>query len=355
MDDTTCQASAIDTAKGRVSSLVTRFRTAEITLSQAMPLLDPANWPRCSELWLAMDPLPPSRPAGHRRYLEVIGQRSGAKGWRLRTCLDFVLRQRPDGTAALGYRLSADQSEADGLVVVDEGGICLDERCGQLCVSTVKRLRFAFPNLPAGLAAALRAFGYATVGKRMVLAAARLVDAPPPEPDPVRPPPDARQAHPATGRRPLETLLDELVSSTLTAIPEQTVRFGQIAGDIAQGRYSAGHLLQDGARALADSLRYLTGAADAVARAAGNARPAVSDTRTVNSGEFRLTANAYPVILEPLVGDFGDEIDAADVRIVPCGERCFRLAVTVGPERTGSYWGEVAAPTETVPVEVLIP
>jgi hypothetical protein len=360
MDDITCQACAIETANGRVSSLVTRLRTAEMTLGQAMPLLDPANWPHCSELWLAMDPLPPSRPGGHRRYLEVIGQQSGAAaGWRLRTCLDFVVRRRPDGTAALGYRLSADQSEADGVVMVDEGGIYLDEHCGQLRVSTVKRLRLAFPALPgdmaAGIAAALRAFGYATVGKRMLLAAARLAGAPPPAPDPVRPLPDSRQVSSGIGRRPVGALVDDLVGAAVTALSEQTVRFGQVAGLIAQGRYSAGHLVQDGAGALADSLRFFTGAADAVVRAAANTRPGGLGTRTVSSDRFRFSGDAYPIILEPLVGDFGDEIPTSDVRIVPCDENSFRLAVTVGPERTGSYWGEVRARTETVPVEVLIP
>lgn len=361
-----CRVGAIETANGRVSSLVTKFCPA-LTIEQVRPLLDPGNWPRLCELWRSMERLAPAEPGGPRRYLEVMGQ-PATDGWQLRTCLEFVLRERVNGTASLGYRLSRDQTEGDGRVVVDEGSILVRRHGGRVCVTTAKRLRFAGVNLPASVAEIMRSLGYAAIGEDMVLACAALADVAPLRPDPQYRPNSSGTAEVGSSPGRLEALADDLASITMTALTRRASEFARSAGTAIRSRYPAEDIVSDGVQALAGSARDFYHALGAVLRAVGGsgypaARRSIESDRLVVTGERRADAL---VMLGPLVGDFADEIPASDVSIVPAGYvdgfPSVRLLANVTASHVGSYWGEVgvmssetAAPAETIPVELVVP
>jgi hypothetical protein len=362
-----CRVGAIETANGRVSSLVTKFCPSGLTIDQVRPLLDPANWPRLCELWRSMERLAPAEPAGPRRYLEVMGQ-PARDGWQVRTCLDFVLRQRANGTASLGYRLSADQTEGDGRVVVDEGSILVRRQGERVCVTTAKRLRFAGVNLPASIAVIMRSLGYAAIGEDMVLACAALADVAPPRPDRQYRRSSSREAEVGSGSGRLEAFLDDLASITVTALAERATAFARSATGVISGRYPAEDMVRDGVQAWVGSVRDFCQALDAAARAVGGpgcatAQRLVGSDRLVITGERCLDAL---VVLGPLVGDFADEIPASDASVVPAGHvngfPAVRLLASVSSTHVGSYWGEVgvmsseaAVPVETIPVELVVP
>lgn len=372
-----CRVGAIETANGRVSSLVTKFCPPALTLDQVRPLLDPGNWPRLCDLWRSMERLDPVEPMGPRRYLEVMGQ-PATGGWQLRTCLEFVLRERATGTASLGYRLSTDQTGGDGRVVVDEGSILVRRQGGRVCVTTAKRLRFAGLNLPASTAVIMRALGYAAIGEDMVLACASLTDvastdvaSPRPDqrrPDPQRRPGPSRAGGVGLGAGRLEAFLDDLASITVTALAERATELARSAGEVVLGRAPAGDMVRDGVQAWIGSVGDFYQALGAATRAAGGpgyaaAQRLVGSDRLVITGERRMDALA---VLGPLVGDFADEIPASDVSIVPAGHvkgfPAVRLLASVSSTHVGSYWGEVgvmssgaAVPVETIPVELVVP
>ncbi|HET8661464.1 MAG TPA: hypothetical protein VFM55_21010 [Micromonosporaceae bacterium] len=367
-----CRVGAIETANGRVSSLVTKFCPPGLAIDQVRPLLDPGNWPRLCDLWRSMERLEPVEPTGPRRYLEVMGQ-PATDGWQLRTCLEFVLRERATGTASLGYRLSTDQTEGDGRVVVDEGSILVRRQGDRVCVTTAKRLRFAGLNLPASVAVVMRALGYAAIGEDMVLACASLTSVASPRPDRLRPGPQRRPGPPraagvGSGAGRLEAFLDDLASITVTALAERATGLARSAGRVVLGRAPAEDMIRDGVQAGMGSVGDFSqalGAATRAARGQGHAaarRPVGSD-RLVIPGARRMDALA---VLGPLVGDFADEIPASDVSIVPAGHvkgfPAVRLLANVTSAHVGSYWGEVgvmssgaAVPVETIPVELVVP
>lgn len=146
-----------------VAALITNAEYPGITLEQLEPMFDPARWPQIADFWCSMHE-ESAIGSQVRTFLEIVASDCGGSA-RLSTRLDFIRRNLEDGSVALEYWLSDDQSApADGLVVVDEGSIIVettpDGAAPGVRVRTTKRIRFIEPMDGAHLAMTACALGW---------------------------------------------------------------------------------------------------------------------------------------------------------------------------------------------------
>ncbi len=154
--------------------------------------LHPEQWPLCCDFWCEMRKITSGSPA---RYKEVIGfDCTPGSPQRITTFLDFVWGSGPPGVYSLEYTLSADQRNASQLIDIDEGSIIVEDLSptgkNELKITTTKRVRFIGIDSKY-IAFWACAFGYADVGRAMVLCTGHGVPTVKPTPEQTIPSPGA--------------------------------------------------------------------------------------------------------------------------------------------------------------------
>jgi hypothetical protein len=171
-----CSGRIVRGPLGAAAALETYFERDDIPFDKAIRLLDPVNWPHCNGFWCEMTPQGEVAPGIHR-YHEVVSldcDRQHAT-WTIEAELDFTFRKRP-GRAVTEYRLSPGAPQPD--VVVDEGSLVVAQidpaDASRLAVTTTKRIRFnrRFPFSGEPLAMVMCLLGYASVAEDLFECAA---------------------------------------------------------------------------------------------------------------------------------------------------------------------------------------
>jgi hypothetical protein len=157
---------------GSVATLRTEWETDQVPFDRAIRLLEPKNWPYCSDFWCQMKPLAQVSPTVYP-YHEVVSTDCDhpALAWTIEAFLDFSF-VRVAGLAVTEYGLSAGHPVGD--VLVDEGSLVVQELVGYgVRITTTKRIKFNHPFGGEALAMIMCATGYASVVEELVFSCAR--------------------------------------------------------------------------------------------------------------------------------------------------------------------------------------
>lgn len=164
----------LPTGLGSVATLRTEWETDQVSFDRAIRLLEPKNWPDCSDFWCEMKPLAQLSPMVHP-YHEVVSLDCNhpAGTWTIEAYLDFTF-VRVQGLAVTDYALSDGHPAQGDDVLVDEGSLIVQELPGnRIRVTTTKRIKFNHPFGGEALAMIMCATGYASVVEDLVFSCAR--------------------------------------------------------------------------------------------------------------------------------------------------------------------------------------
>lgn len=227
------------------AALKTEYCTEHLRFEDAIKVLDPWRWPACNPLWCELKPSGRHSPAGNPIYHEVVSLdcQHQPETWTAACDLEFTTFEAP-GVKIISYDLEAGRPKAGDPILVDSGSLEVkDMGPNGVCVTTTKRIQFAYPFSGEALAMVACALGYGCVGEALLWCCAHS-DSPPP-PDHQTQPRKKKNHRTGGGAQPSSDPIQVAVGAAKRCIEDCAESYQASYMKAQSGRYTADDVVKD--------------------------------------------------------------------------------------------------------------